>query len=65
MKFPDVSKPETLDRKYIGKMSKQALAFVKALLKMDPKERLASEQALMHPYFDGLRDPNDSIFASK
>ena len=29
---------------------------------MDPKERLASEQALMHPYFDEIRDLNDPIF---
>jgi serine/threonine protein kinase len=25
------------------------------LLMMDPKDRLTAKQALMHPYFDGLR----------
>lgn len=25
------------------------------LLMMDPNERLTAKQALMHPYFDGLR----------
>jgi serine/threonine protein kinase len=25
------------------------------LLIMDPKDRLTAKQALMHPYFDGLR----------
>lgn len=27
------------------------------LLKMDPSERLTSEQALMHVYFDDIREP--------
>lgn len=29
------------------------------LLKMDPAERMTGEQALAHPYFDDIRDPND------
>ena len=53
-KFPDFGKPETLEKKYLGKMSKKALSFMKALLKMDPKERLTASEALRHPYFEGL-----------
>ena len=34
--MPEVNKPETLERVYLGKMDKKALLFMKALLKMDP-----------------------------
>lgn len=36
VKVPEVNKPETLDRIYLGKTDKKALLFMKALLKMDP-----------------------------
>jgi len=39
-KFPDISKPETLEKRYIGKLSKTALSLMKGLLKMDPKDRI-------------------------
>ena len=66
-KFPDISKPETLEKRYIGKFSKTALLLMKGLLRMDPKERLTcifslsnhlsiGEEALNHPYFDGMRE---------
>jgi hypothetical protein len=29
---------------------------MKALLKLDPNERLTSKVALNHPYFEGLRE---------
>ena len=32
---------------------------MKALLKLDPKERLNSKEALNHPYFDGLREDDN------
>ncbi len=54
MKFPDITKPELLERRYLGKLSKKALSFMKSILKMDPKERLTSKQAVEHPYFEGL-----------
>ena len=54
-KFPDVTKPETLEKKYGGKISKDGLALMRGLLEMDPKERISAKQALMHPFFDGLR----------
>ena len=40
IRFPDVSRPETIAKRYIGKLSKNGLLFMKALLKMDPKERI-------------------------
>lgn len=60
MKFPaDVTKLETLEKKYTGKLSKNALSLMTGLLKMDPAERFTGEQALAHPYFDDIRDPSD------
>ena len=58
-KFPDLSKPETLERRYVGKLSKQALSLMEGLLVMDPKERLTAKEALCHPFFDGLRRAED------
>ena len=45
MKFPEINKPETLERRYLGKIQKKALNFMKSLLKMDPKERLNIDEA--------------------
>lgn len=44
LKFPDMSRPETLDRKYGGKMDPQALSFLKATLAMEPAARLSCPQ---------------------
>ena len=31
------------------------------LLKMDPSQRLTGDQALMHEYFDDVREPDDIV----
>jgi cyclin-dependent kinase-like len=54
MKFPPIEKPETIERRYLGKLSIKALGFMKSMLKMDPKSRITIEEAIKHPYFDGL-----------
>jgi cyclin-dependent kinase-like len=64
VKFPEVTKPETLEKKYLGKLSKKALSFMKTCLKMDPAERISAAEALQHPYFEGLRDSIPSTPAS-
>jgi len=43
MKFPEISRPETLERRYLGKITKNGLSFIKSLLQMDPKNRLTAE----------------------
>ena len=44
LKFPsDINKPETLEKKYTGKLSRKALSLMIGLLKMDPSERLNGE----------------------
>ena len=55
MKFPEIIKPESIERKYLGKLSKKALNFIKSMLKMDAKERITVNDALNHPYFDEIR----------
>lgn len=61
LKFPDVSKPETLEKRYSAKLSKKALSLMVGLMKMDPSQRLTGEQALMHEYFDDIREAEDVI----
>ncbi len=44
LKFPsDVNKIETLEKKYTGKLSKNALSLMTGLLRMDPAERFTGE----------------------
>lgn len=56
MKFPEIPKPETIERRYLGKLSKKSLNFMKSLLKMNPDERLSIHDAMAHPLFDGIRE---------
>jgi cyclin-dependent kinase-like len=52
MKFHHITRPETLEKRYIGKMSKRAMSFLKSLLEMDPTKRCTTTEALMHPYLE-------------
>lgn len=61
-KFPDLSKPETLEKRYIGKLSKKALSLISGLLELLPENRLTAVQALSHPFFDGIRDPETETY---
>lgn len=47
---------DSLDKRFLGKVSKKELGFMKAILKMDPKERLSCKEALFHGYFDDIRE---------
>ena len=60
-KLTDVSKPETLERRYLGKLTKQATSFLKALLNPDPKLRLKGDAIFSHPFFENYPDPFPSI----
>jgi hypothetical protein len=53
-----MSRPETLQKKYVGKISRRALSFMKTLLNMDPADRPTSHMCLLSPYFEGLSSPN-------
>ena len=54
LKFPDMSRPETLQKKYMGKLSKRALSFMKIMLSMEPLERPNTAMCLTNAYFDTL-----------
>lgn len=43
LKFPEIVKPETLEKKYTGKLSNNALSLMIGLLKMDPSDRMTGE----------------------
>jgi cyclin-dependent kinase-like len=43
LKIADIKQPETLERRYLGKVNKKELNFMKSLLKMEPSERLTCE----------------------
>ena len=55
MKFPEIQKPETLERRYLGKISKKALNFMKNVLKMDHNERLLIYYSIDYNYFDEIK----------
>ena len=56
MKFPDIHNLETIDKRYLGKLSPKGLNFMKQVLRMEPSDRLTAIDALKHPYFDGIRE---------
>ncbi len=57
LKFPEITKPETLEKRYMTSLSKKALQLMIGLLQLDPADRLTGEQALRHAYFDDIREP--------
>ncbi|KAF4736217.1 hypothetical protein FOZ62_024014 [Perkinsus olseni] len=54
LKFPDMSKPESIEKRYLGKLSKRAMNFIKSVLIMDESRRLTGEGCVKHNYFEGL-----------
>jgi cyclin-dependent kinase-like len=42
VRFPDIKKQESLELKYMGKISKSALNFLKMCLNMDPNSRITA-----------------------
>ncbi|CAK77227.1 unnamed protein product (macronuclear) [Paramecium tetraurelia] len=61
MKFPEIGKPETIERRYLGKLPQKAIGLVKGLLRMDPKERFTCLDALKHPYFADYPEAQEYI----
>ncbi|ETN22871.1 CMGC/CDKL protein kinase [Phytophthora nicotianae INRA-310] len=54
LKIPEVKAPETLYRRYCGRVSKKAINFLEGVIRLCPEDRLTSEECLKHPYFEGL-----------
>ena len=47
-----VSRPESLERRYFGKLGPTAIDFMKGLLQLDPNKRLNDENIFKHKYFN-------------
>ena len=57
----NITKPETLERRYFGKLNKQAINFMKGLLELDPKKRLNGITVFQHPYFAKLVNNDNKL----
>ncbi|KAM7015198.1 cyclin-dependent kinase-like 5 isoform 2-T2 [Tautogolabrus adspersus] len=55
IRFPSVTHPQTLERRYQGILSGLMLDLMKSLLLLNPTERYLTEQSLNHPAFQPLR----------
>jgi len=55
-KLREIPKPETLEKKFRGKVCPEGLQLLKGLLELDPEQRIDAEAALAHPYFDSMRE---------
>jgi cyclin-dependent kinase-like len=55
-KFPS-TKAESLDKRYVGKLSAKAVQLLNMMLKLEPEERFTAVECLAHTYFDGIREP--------
>ena len=47
-----VNRPESLERRYFGKLGPTAIDFMKGLLQLDPNKRLNDENVFKHKYFN-------------
>ena len=56
-RFPQI-KPHPFSKVFKSKTPQEAIDFVTLLLKYSPNERLTAFEAMAHPYFNELRDPN-------
>ena len=55
-----VSRPESLERKYMGKLGPTAIDFLKGLLQIDPKKRINDETVFKHKYFTSfMKEPEN------
>jgi cyclin-dependent kinase-like len=57
LKFPDIQKPETLERRYVGKLCPEALSLLKGTLSLDPTKRFTAIECLACAWFDPIREP--------
>uniref|UniRef100_A0A665VZV0 Cyclin-dependent kinase-like 5 n=1 Tax=Echeneis naucrates TaxID=173247 RepID=A0A665VZV0_ECHNA len=55
LRFPSVSHPQTLERRYLGIIGGGLLDLLKNLLLLNPTERFLTEQSLNHHTFQTLR----------
>ncbi|OQR91819.1 hypothetical protein ACHHYP_04344 [Achlya hypogyna] len=54
LKFPDMTRPDTLQKRFVGKVPKRAMAFLRGTVQLGPDERMTAAECVAHPYFEGL-----------
>ena len=55
-----VSRPESLERRYFGKLGPTAIDFMRGLLQLDPNKRLNDDNVFKHKYFSCfLKEPEN------
>merc|ERR1719235_1255440 len=57
IQFPDVTRPETLEKRYVRRMPKLQMQLLKAFLVMEPGRRLTARDVLRMPWFEGIKLP--------
>jgi len=65
VKLPEIPRPETLEKRYTGKLSKVAINFMKTLLSPDPVTRLKGDAVFQHPFFDSFKQETSEILNNK
>ena len=56
LKFPELTRFDSLEKRYLGKISKIGIHFLKNLLTMDPFQRITASEALHHEYFQDITE---------
>ncbi|CAJ1385623.1 unnamed protein product [Effrenium voratum] len=57
IQFPDVSRPETLEKRYLRRMPKLQMQLLKGVLVMEPRRRLSARDMLRMSWFEGIKLP--------
>merc|ERR1719235_354301 len=57
IQFPDVTRPETLEKRYVRRMPKLQMQLLKGVLVMEPRRRLTARDVLRMPWFEGVKLP--------
>lgn len=58
----DEEEMTTVEDRFGGLLSKDAIKMMQGLLNLDPSRRFTAEQALQHSWFDEVRDNNDDKY---
>jgi cyclin-dependent kinase-like len=64
LKFPDMTRPETLQKKYMGRLTKRAMALMVQMLQLEPSNRPSANGCLQHPYFEGMHEKYADVYAA-
>lgn len=57
IQFPDIARPETLEKRYVRRMPKLQMHLLKGALVMEPRRRLGARDVLRMPWFEGIKLP--------